>query len=361
MENRDALVGDEAGTVGDAAREGFGGEDGSPVNGFSLGTEPNPHPMNSPLGTVLLEVEKATVRFGKFVAVREASLALRAGSLLGLIGPNGAGKTTLLRAIASLQPLTQGTIKVLGEPIRPGDEEAARMIGFTPDVPPCYDGLTVRQFLGFVAAGYGITPENTVPVIDFWLEKVWLTDKREQKVRALSRGMKQRLGIARTLLPNPQIILLDEPAAGLDPAGRVQFRKLLCDLRDQGKTLIISSHILSDMEDYCTHIAIMSHGSIMQFGTVREISEGVDDGRCRYTIVLAEPLARMGDLLRDMEGVEKIQVERLVITLEYWSEKHRAAGLLKELVEKGVPVAGFAPNAAGLEEAYLRAGIRQVD
>jgi ABC-2 type transport system ATP-binding protein len=257
--------------------------------------------------------------------------------------------------------MVAGHVCVLGDRVRPGDEQAARMIGFTPDVPPAYDALSVRQFLHFIAAGYGLTTENTDPAIDFWLEKVWLKDKKSQKVRSLSRGMKQRLGIARTMLPNPQIILLDEPAAGLDPAGRVQFRKLLADLRDQGKTLIVSSHILSDMEEYCTHIAIMSHGNLLKFGTVREISAGFDDGRCRYTIQLAEPVADMASILDQIEGVTPVQIERLDVTLEYWSEKSRAAELLKALVTRGVPVAGFSVNAAGLEEAYLRAGIRQVD
>ncbi len=311
--------------------------------------------------TALLSLEHVGVSFGKLAAVRDVSFTLRAGSLLGLIGPNGSGKTTLLRAIASLQGISWGRIFVLGERVEPGSEEAARMIGFTPDVPPMYDGLTVRQFLQFIAAGYGITEENTGPVIDFWLEKVWLTDKANQKVRGLSRGMKQRLGIARTLLPNPQIILLDEPAAGLDPAGRVQFRKLLTDLRDQGKTLIVSSHILSDMEEYCTHIAIMSRGSLVQFGTVREISEGVDDGRCRYTVELSEPIVRVEKVLGTIEGVEGIQAERMRVTLSYWSDRARAAGLLKAMVMKGIPVAGFSANVSGLEEAYLRAGIKQVD
>jgi ABC-2 type transport system ATP-binding protein len=173
--------------------------------------------------------------------------------------------------------------------------------------------------------------------------------------------MRQRLGIARTLMPNPQIILLDEPAAGLDPAGRAQFRKLLGDLRDQGKTLIVSSHILSDMEEYCTHIGMMSHGRLVQFGTVREISAGVDDGRCRYTLELAEAVTGLAEILNGVEGVMYVTIERLRVTLEYWSDKARAAELLRELVKQGLPVAGFSANAAGLEEAYLRAGIRQVD
>jgi ABC-2 type transport system ATP-binding protein len=314
-----------------------------------------------PAGTVLLELEDVTVTFGKLMAVRQATFALRAGCLLGLIGPNGAGKTTLLRAVAALQPLSAGRVKIMGEVRKSGDEDAARMVGFTPDVPPMYDALTVLQFLNFIAAGYGLTPENAGPMIEYWLEKVWLADKRKQKVRSLSRGMKQRLGIARTLLPNPSIILLDEPAAGLDPAGRVQFRKLLTDLREQGKALIVSSHILSEMEEYCTHVAIMSHGSLVQFGTVHEVSSGTANGRCRYTVQLAQPVAQVEGLLAEVEGVRVLAAERLEVTLEYWADRQRSAELLKTLVEKGVPVAGFTINAAGLEEAYLRAGIRQVD
>ena len=314
-----------------------------------------------PQGAVLLEIDNVTVRFGEFTAVKGATFELHGGELLGLIGPNGAGKTTLLRAIASLQATAAGSVKVLGREVGPGDEEGARMIGFTPDVPPAYEALTVRQFLNFVAAGYGITPENTGPAIDFWLEKVWLTDKAGQKVKGLSRGMRQRLGIARTLLPNPQIILLDEPAAVLDPAGRVQFRKLLTDLRDQGKTLIVSSHILSDMEEYCTHAAIISHGAVMKFGTVREVSTGTDTGRCRYLVELAAPVVQVAEMLSGIDGVSAVQAERLNVMLEYDSDRAEAAVLLRRLMELGLPVAGFTAQKAGLEEAYLRAGIKQVD
>jgi ABC-2 type transport system ATP-binding protein len=312
-------------------------------------------------GMVLLSLDRVRVEFERLVAVREVSFELRGGSLLGLIGPNGAGKTTLLRAIASLQAVRSGTILAMGQRVVPGDEDAARAIGFTPDTPPCYDSLTVRQFLRFIAAGYGITADSTDIQIDFWLEKVWLTDKANQKIKGLSRGMKQRLGIARTLMPNPQIILLDEPAAGLDPAGRAQFRKLLGDLRDQGKTLIVSSHILSDMEEYCTHIGMMSHGRLVQFGTVREISAGVDDGRCRYTLELVEVVTALEGMLKEIEGVSHVQVERMRVTLDYWSDRARAAELLRTLVGQGLQVSGFSANAAGLEEAYLRSGIRQVD
>src|SRR5213075_3172449 len=170
--------------------------------------------------------------------------------------------------------LTRGVVRVLGEIMTPSAEHLLSHIGFTPDTPALYEDLTVRDYLRFIAKGYELLGREADERIDFWLEKVWLTEKAGVKVKALSRGMRQRVGIARTLLPNPSLVLLDEPSAGLDPAGRVQFRRLLCELRDQGKALIVSSHILSDMEEYCTHIAIMGRGTLLRVGTVSEIAAG---------------------------------------------------------------------------------------
>ncbi|HEY7086926.1 MAG TPA: ABC transporter ATP-binding protein [Tepidisphaeraceae bacterium] len=310
--------------------------------------------------TAILQVRNLRVRFGKLVAVDDVSLDLHAGDLLGLIGPNGAGKTTLLRAIACLQP-AEGDVLILGEKLRPGATELMRQIGLTPDSPPVYEDLTVRQFLQFVARGYDISGSEINERIDFWLEKVWLTEKADQKIKQLSRGMRQRIGIARTLLPNSAVILLDEPAAGLDPAGRVQFRQLLCSLRDQGKVLIVSSHILSDMEEYCTHIGIMSAGRMVQYGTVRQIASHEDGARCRYTVTLAEPVVALANLLAAIEGTSNIQVNHESFTLEYSADRKHAAELLAALMERRLPIASFTANAPDLEEAYLRAGIRQVD
>jgi ABC-2 type transport system ATP-binding protein len=312
----------------------------------------------APPALPVVAVQNLRVRFGKLLAVRDVSFALPGGTLLGLIGPNGAGKTTLLRAVAGLQPPTRGTIEVLGERLSP---DSLHQIGFTPDVPPTYDELTVRQFLRFVGKGYDLPPSEIRERCDFWLEKVWLTDKADQKVKALSRGMKQRLGLARTLLPNPALILLDEPAAGLDPAGRVQFRQLLADLRDQGKTIVISSHILADMDEYCTHIAIMTAGAVQQFGTVGQITAGHDAGRRRYQITLAHPVADLAAHLAALDGASAVAVERDRATFEFASAPDAAAAALAQLVARRVPISSFAPVAANLEEAYLRAGIRQVD
>jgi ABC-2 type transport system ATP-binding protein len=340
-----------------------------PASDGRVSTEPAAH--------AVLSVRSVRVEFGPLTAVQDVSFDLGPGQLLGLIGPNGAGKTTLLRALVGLQATAGGQVFVLGRRVRPEDPGVLAGVGFTPDTPPFYERLTARDFLRFVARGYGLGRAEAEERIDFWLEKVWLTEKADKRVRSLSRGMRQRLGIARTLLPNPHVVLLDEPAGGLDPGGRVQFRQLLCDLRDQGKALVVSSHILSDLADYCTHVGIMAGGRMLRLGTVAEIAAAAADGeglagspggagqgvaaRCRYTLVLAKPVAALGDLLGRVAGVSGIQVERDRAVFEYAAARDAAATLLADLIGRGVPVAAFAPNAVGLEEAYLRSGIGQVE
>jgi ABC-2 type transport system ATP-binding protein len=310
----------------------------------------------------VISIENARVQFGTLIAVNNVSFSLRGGDLLGLIGSNGAGKTTLLRSLAGIQPLTTGTVRLFGNPLATGDIDAMRHLGFTPDTPPFYESMTVRDFLRFIAMGYGFGASEADERISFWLEKIWLKDKAGQKIKSLSRGMRQRVGLARTLLPNPTVVLLDEPAAGIDPAGRVQFRQLMCDLREQGKAIVISSHILSDMEEYCTHIGIMAQGCMVKYGTVSDVaSHGDRDGRCLYTIVLARSIPRLESLMGEISGVSAVQIERDRITFEFSRDRDEAARLLAALVARQVPVAAFSPNAAGLEEAYLRIGIQQVD
>ncbi len=309
----------------------------------------------------VLSADNLCVRFAKIFAVRDVSLRLACGDLLGLIGPNGAGKTTLLRALCALQPLTRGSVTILGESLGLNRPDLLARIGFTPDTPALYDDLTTRQFLRFIGLGYGLDASDIEERIDFWLERVWLLEKSGAKIKSLSRGMKQRLGIARTLLPNPAVILLDEPAAGLDPAGRVQFRQLLCELREQGKAIIVSSHILSDMADYCTSIGIMAAGQMVKLGTVSQVINMHDDQRCRYTLRLSHPVPSLEAALLSIPGVTEIQTDRTVITLEFSNDPASAATLLGELIARKLPICSFTPNAVDLEEAYLRIGIRQVD
>jgi ABC-2 type transport system ATP-binding protein len=254
---------------------------------------------------------------------------------------------------------------VLGRRLEPGDADVVRHIGFTADEPPLYDAMTVRTFLRFIAAGYGSTGPEVDERIDFWLERLWLTEKADQPIAALSRGMRQRIGIARTLLPNPAVILLDEPAAGLDPAGRAQFRELLMSLRRQGKALIVSSHILSDLAEYCSHVAIMARGRMVRYGTVAEISHDEDTHGSTYTVRLAEPVTpEMQERILGVEGVAAVRVHEEKLEIESRTQppgKAGAARLLADLVAAGLPVCSFTIEAGGLEQAYLRSGIAQVD
>ena len=312
-------------------------------------------------GMALLQVESLRVRFPKLLALDDVIFTLRGGELLGLIGPNGAGKTTLLRSIAGLQMATRGWVKVLDQFVVPGELQVLRNIGFTPDTPGIYEDLTVRQFLTFVGKGYGLSRGEAQERIDFWLDKVWLTEKANQKLKGLSRGMRQRVGIARTLLPNPPLVLLDEPAAGLDPVGRVQFRQLLINLREQGKALIVSSHILSDLQEYCTHVGIMSAGRMVQFGTVRQVADSEKHPRCRYRLTLAAKAEALGNTLATIADVSAIEANGDTASLEFDSDKSAAARLLSQLIAAGLPVSSFVSEGTGLEGAYLRTGIRQVD
>ena len=309
----------------------------------------------------LLSVREVGVEFERFIALRSVSFDLHSGHLLGLIGPNGAGKTTLLRAISGLQTMTRGSVHLFGEPLPPHHDDLFSRIGFTPDTPPVYEDLTVEHFLTMIGKGYNLTAADTAERVDFWLEKTWLKEKAKTKIKSLSRGMRQRVGLARTMLPNPSIVLLDEPAAGLDPAGRVQFRQLLCDLREQGKALIVSSHILADMGEYCTHIGVMNKGRMLKFGTVDQVTHMHGDTRRRYTATLASPVTNLSATLGAIDGLSNAQVDRDRIVFEFDADRGAAAKLLADLVGRGIPIASFTPDVADLESAYLRIGIQQVD
>lgn len=311
--------------------------------------------------SIVLKSENVRVEYGRFTALSAFSLELSAGQLMGMIGPNGAGKTTALKALAGLIPRAAGRIRVLNGEIEPGNFLTLAQVGFAPDTPPVYEDLTVQDFLRFIGRAYRLGGAMIEERIDFWLEQLWLSEKRGSKIKTLSRGMRQRLTVARTLLADPALVLLDEPAAGLDPAGRVAFRKLLASLRDQGKALIVSSHILADLHEYCTHISIMEGGRMRQFGTVAQVVGGKSDNRCRYDLVLAKPVADAAAILSEAPSVSQVEVSGRHVTFEFEHDDGAAADLLGRLVARGLPVARFAPIDHDLEEAYLRTGIRQVD
>jgi ABC-2 type transport system ATP-binding protein len=323
----------------------------------------------------LLDIRELRVQYGRFLAVDGVTLALGAGELLGLIGPNGAGKTTTLRAAAGLQPPSTGTVRILGHDVMRHATEVGFHLGFAPDTPQLYDTLSVEEFLRFIGRCYRLAATLVEERIDHWLEALWLSEKRTAKIGSLSRGMRQRLQVARTLLPDPHVVLLDEPAAGLDPAGRVQFRRLLANLRDQGKAIVVSSHILADLAEYCTHIAIMERGRLLRCGTVAQVAGAGSQGGaaaagrpgaagrqvCHYRVVLAERVGDLAARLAALAPLHVVEQDGDSLTVEHDEGRAAAAELLSRLVAAGIPVAEFVPQRPDLELAYLRSGVGQVD
>ena len=310
--------------------------------------------------SVILQAERVRVEFGRLVAVRDVSFEMAGGDLLGLIGPNGAGKTTLLRALAGLQAMTSGSARVLGHDVEEGLDEVRGQVGFAPDAPPAYEELTIEEFLRFIADSHNITDAAAGGRIDFWLEQVWLDEKRGERIKNLSRGMRQRITIAQTLLPSPAVVLLDEPSAGLDPAGRIQLRQVIASLRDQGKAVIVSSHILADLEEYCTHIAIIEHGRLLRYSHVGDLGSG-DCERCAYRLTAVGD----GDLSESLMAIEgRLPTLRATTTRTCSSTSEtrtRRRSCLVSWSPRDVRVSSFAPTRESLEDVYLKTGVRQVD
>jgi len=273
-----------------------------------------------------------TKRYGDLAAVDGLSLSVARGTVFGLIGPNGAGKTTTFAILASLLAPTEGNVRVLG--IDPTvDPFALRpRLGYVPDVLGVYDNTGVSEYLRFFAAAYHLPRGRWASQVDRVLELVDLTEKRTAMVNTLSRGMKQRLSLGRALLHDPDLLILDEPASGLDPRARVDLRALLNRLRTEGKTIVISSHILSELEDLCDEVAIMQHGKLLADGPPRQILEQLGGAR-----VLRVRLAG---------GVTR--------TVTVRDEGQQAALLHRMVVNEGLAVVEFTQVDAGLEALFLR-------
>lgn len=309
--------------------------------------------------TTLLKANQIRVEFGDLVAVRDVSFEMAGGDLLGLIGPNGAGKTTLLRVLAGLRAPTAGSAEILGHDVFSNGDPIRGRIGFAPDSPPAYEELTVEQFLQFIAEAHGLPRKEGDERIDFWLEQVWLEKKRNVRIKNLSRGMRQRVTIAQTLLPNPMVVLLDEPSSGLDPAGRIQLREIIASLGAQGKATIVSSHILADLEEYCTHVAIIEHGRILRYSAVADLHKA-ENNRCGYRLtVLGDD--DVSEAIMALEGVSHLVRDDHTYTFEFCQDEQEAGALLRQLIERGLCVTSFGAVRKSLEDVYIKTGVKQVD
>ena len=307
----------------------------------------------------MIEVRDLRVDYDDVCAVSDVSLQIAAGEIYGLIGPNGAGKTTTLRAMMGLLEPTYGEITLAGFDLATQREEAIRQVGFMPDFAPLYDDLTVYEFLDLFAASYFLPRETRKATIESYLELVELTAKRNALTLGLSRGMKQRLILAKTLLPEPHIVLLDEPASGMDPHARLLLKNILKELGAQGKAVIISSHILPELSEFCTSIGVMERGHLVVSGRVEDIAASVL-GKAQVMIeVLAGAEILTSLLLADAHAGTPVW-EGMVANFPYAGGPDEVSDLLARIIAAGVRVAAFGRKKEDLEEVFLKIGAREV-
>jgi ABC-2 type transport system ATP-binding protein len=299
------------------------------VTGLDV-TEVPTAPETTGESSLAVETRGLTKRYGALFAVRDLDLHVPRGAVFGLIGPNGAGKTTTMSILASLLKATAGSALVAGFDPLTESREVRRRVGYMPDVVGVYDNLRVDEYLEFFAGAYRIPKASWPSLVDSLLELVDLTGKRTAMVNELSRGMKQRLSLARALVHDPEVLILDEPASGLDPRARIDLRVLLSELQAMGKTIVVSSHILPELQEICSHIAIMEAGQLLAAGAPQTILDQLGHGRT-VKVRLAGGEERSYSVADDAEQ----------------------AALLRRLIEEGQQVVEFTQSGDGLEDLFL--------
>jgi ABC-2 type transport system ATP-binding protein len=307
--------------------------------------------------SAIVQTHGLVKRYDSTLAVAGLDLTVEQGEIFGFVGPNGAGKTTTLRMLATLLRPSAGNAEIDGWSITRNPDEVRRVLGFMPDVFGVYDDMKVWEYLDFFARCYGLPAAGRRRMIADLLELVDLADRRDDYVQTLSRGMEQRLCLAHALVHDPKVLLLDEPASGLDPRARVELRELLRELRSLGKTILISSHILPELEELCTSLAIVDRGQVLAQGRMADIER-----RLRFGAVLRVRLLLEGDALEaardrfatDRDVASASLLEDGTIELGFRGDDASIARLLAESVAAGLPVVSFARAASDLEELFLQ-------
>ena len=307
--------------------------------------------------TAAVEVRGLTKRYGQTLAVSGVDLDIGAGEIFGLVGPNGAGKTTTMRMLATLLEPTSGQARINGLDVRTQPNSVRRVIGFMPDTFGVYDDMRVWEYLDFFAHVYVMSASKRRTVVKDLLELVDLTSKREEYVQSLSRGMQQRLCLAHALVHDPLVLLLDEPASGLDPRARAELRELLRELSSLGKTIVISSHILPELEEMVSAVAIIDRGRVLASGSVAEIQARFQHGSVLRARVLGGPdewqsAEQFFAAQPEVASVAILADGRIELALP--GDEEVAAALLYRAMSNGHRVSAFAPVASDLEELFLQ-------
>jgi ABC-2 type transport system ATP-binding protein len=291
--------------------------------------------------------------FGRTTAVDGVSFSFGAGEVMGFVGPNGAGKTTTMRILSTLDEPSGGDVLIDGVSVVQEPEEARRRIGFVPDALPTHADITVHEYLDFFARAYGIDPRKRKAVIDGVEEFTNLTGIREKLLKALSKGMNQRVCLARALLHDPKVLILDEPAAGLDPRARIELRELIRIFAAQGKAILMSSHILTELSEICTGAVIIERGRILRAGKLDEIMRTTEDERRTLIVRTRGNVHDLQRTLLELPGVGETRVDEDEVVLEFAGSEDEACDLLGELVRRGQRVSEFRQQRANLEQIFM--------
>lgn len=296
----------------------------------------------------MIEVDDLVYEYPATRALKGVSLRVPAQTITALVGPNGAGKTTLLRCLAALENPYSGKVRIDGLDTTQSPREIHARMGYLPDFYGLYDDLTVRRCLAYAARSHGIAPALAGSAVDKAASRVGLLDRLESKSGELSRGLRQRLAIGQSIVHEPKVLLLDEPAAGLDPQARRDLSNLLITLRDGGMTLVVSSHILAELEDYCSEMIIIENGLIAGGRAIKVR----DDERPRYMLEIATKRSDLREFLagRGADVVEADQIHALIV---FTRNPGARARLIRELVGAGFEVSSFGESSKALEEAYF--------
>jgi ABC-2 type transport system ATP-binding protein len=301
----------------------------------------------------MLEIKNLNKRYGKFYAVNDLNLSIQEGEIFGFVGPNGAGKSTTMKIICGLLTATSGTVMVDGVDALRHNNKIKEKIGYMPDFFGVYDDLKVDEYLDFYASIYKIKDANRQKTISDLLELVDLGHKRDAYVDNLSRGMKQRLCLARSLIHNPKLLILDEPASGLDPRARVEMKAILKNLKDMGKTIVISSHILSELAEMCTSIGVIDSGKLVISGTVSEIMQQIYSKKL-IKIKVNDKLEDAVMILKEFPFIDKITTGENMIQAGFDGGDEDMSRVLNTLVNRAIPVATFAQLDGNLEDVFMK-------
>jgi ABC-2 type transport system ATP-binding protein len=299
----------------------------------------------------MIDVSHLTYDYPGRRALDDVSVSIAPLTITALVGPNGAGKSTFLRLCAALDRPYMGQVRIDGIDIHDDPRAAHQRMGFLPDFFGLYDDLTVRQCLLYRARAQGVSSSTVEAAARRAAERLGLTDRLREKAGTLSRGLRQRLAIAQAIIHEPKVLMLDEPASGLDPEARIALAQVLRQLRDDGMTIIVSSHILAELEDYSTHMLIIRDGRIVEFTPIGQAAH--HEGRLRLRVRLAREDARLQGIMRQIPDIALIEGDAATAVIDIAEDAGHRAEVLRQLVTAGLAVSEFAPEHLGLQDAYL--------